>query len=95
MATGGNPPQIQMNLDVQRLADANTNRNDLVVLIPKRYEGDPPKFRECIKQIEKYATGGNPPQIQVNLDVQRLADAITNRNDLLVLIPNRYEGDPP
>ena len=41
------------------------------------------------------ATGGNPPQIQVNLDVQRLADAITNRNDLFVLIPNRYEGDIP
>ena len=51
----GNPPQTQVNLDVQRLADAITNRNDLFVLIPNRYEGDPRKFREWIKQIEKYA----------------------------------------
>lgn len=51
----GNPPPIQVNLDVQRLADAITNRNDLFVLIPTRYEGDPHKFREWIKQIEKYA----------------------------------------
>ena len=56
MATGGNPPQIQVNLDVQLLADAITNRNDLFVLIPNRYEGDPRKFREWIKQIEKYAS---------------------------------------
>ena len=38
-----------------RLADAITNRNDLFVLIPNRYEGNPCKFREWIKQIEKYA----------------------------------------
>lgn len=50
----GNPP-VTVNLDVQRLADAITNRNDLFVLIPHRYEGDPRKFREWIKQIEKYA----------------------------------------
>ena len=55
MATGGNPPQIQVNLDVQRLADAITNRNDLSVLIPNSYEGNPRKFRDWIKQIEKYA----------------------------------------
>ena len=51
----GNPPPIQVNLDVQRLADALTSRNDLFVLIPTRYEGDLHKFREWIKQIEKYA----------------------------------------
>ena len=55
MATGGNPSQIQVNLDVQRLADTITNSNDLFVLIPNRYEGDPRKFQEWIKQIEKYA----------------------------------------
>ena len=51
----GNPPQIQANLDVQRLADVITNRNDLFVLIPTRYDGDPLKFREWIKQIEKHS----------------------------------------
>ena len=55
MATGGNQRQIQVNLDVQRLADAITNRIDLFVLIPNSYEGDPRKFRDWIKQIEKYA----------------------------------------
>ena len=49
----GNP--IQVNIDVQRLADAITDRNDLFMLIPTRYEGDPRKFREWVKQIEKYA----------------------------------------
>lgn len=49
----GNP--IQVNIDVQRLADAITNRNDLFMLIPTRYEGDPRRFREWVKQIEKYA----------------------------------------
>ena len=53
MAQQGNP-NITVNLDVQRLADAITNRNDLFVLIPNRYEGDPRKFREWVKQIEKY-----------------------------------------
>ena len=47
-------PQFNFNVDIQRLADAITNRNDLFQLIPNRYDGDPKKFREWIKQIEKY-----------------------------------------
>ena len=49
----GNP--IQIKIDVQRLADAMSNRNDLLMPIPTRYEGDPRKFREWVEQIEKYA----------------------------------------
>ena len=55
MAQHGNPPPIQVNLDVQHFADAITNKNNLFVLIPTRHEGDPHKFREWIKQSEKYA----------------------------------------
>ena len=55
MVQQGNP-NTTANLDVQRKADAITNRNYLFVLIPNRYEGDPRKFREWVKQIEKYAS---------------------------------------
>jgi len=67
MAQEAQLPHVQVNLDVQRLADAITNRNDLFVLIPQSYEGDPKKFQNWVKQIEKYAFMTETPVEKVKL----------------------------
>lgn len=60
-------PQINVNVDVKGLANAIGLQNDLRILIPHNYVGDPKEFRNWVKQIEKYSFMNETPEDKVKM----------------------------